>query len=363
MSLNLSHTLGCPGSGRIIFVHPVKHHTLTENGYGDRGPAASRISVNSLQEIYLSPVYLKSKDDTMTSTSSHLDFSDEQAENSKISSPKTPSVSESRVSSPRSTQSRMLKYDKLASKRTHSSNAAVNVLDLEEVLRDDSSRKLLQTCTGSWLYSRSLLSGNFVAVPVLSQLCIFQVIGPKRLSSNSEIRNSNSNFLAQSIDKGKYAMSAFSVDSGTKIIFQSTGNLVVETSMKSYLEDPDAGHGSIGKDAEGSFPKLGGLSKEFAVLRDIIVSSTVQKTVASLGLRPTKGVLLHGPTGTGKTTLAQVCAHDAGVNMFSVNGPEIISQYHGETEKALHEVFNNASKASPAVVGFLSLLFIGRKNS
>lgn len=61
-------------------------------------------------------------------------------------------------------------------------------------------------------------------------------------------------------------------------------------------------------------------------------------------------MLLHGPPGTGKTSFAHVCSHDAGVSVFSINGPEIISQYHGESEQALHEVFDNASKASPAVV-------------
>lgn len=73
----------------------------------------------------------------------------------------------------------------------------------------------------------------------------------------------------------------------------------------------------------------------------------------SLGLRTTKGVLLHGPPGTGKTSLALSCVHDAGVNLFSVNGPEIVGQYYGESERALHEVFESACQAAPAVVRLL----------
>lgn len=64
-------------------------------------------------------------------------------------------------------------------------------------------------------------------------------------------------------------------------------------------------------------------------------------------------MLLHGPPGTGKTSLARMCAHDAGVELFSVNGPEIVSQFHGESEKALHKIFESASQAAPAVVRFL----------
>lgn len=64
-------------------------------------------------------------------------------------------------------------------------------------------------------------------------------------------------------------------------------------------------------------------------------------------------MLLHGPPGTGKTSLAQLCICDAGVNLFYVNGAEIVSQYYGESEQALHEIFDSASQAAPSVVRFL----------
>lgn len=67
-----------------------------------------------------------------------------------------------------------------------------------------------------------------------------------------------------------------------------------------------------------------------------------------------KGVLLYGPPGTGKTSLATYCAHGVGASLFSINGPEIISQYYGESEQALHDVFESARRAAPSVVRFFA---------
>jgi ATP-dependent 26S proteasome regulatory subunit len=74
--------------------------------------------------------------------------------------------------------------------------------------------------------------------------------------------------------------------------------------------------------------------------------------ICSFDMQNTRGVFLHGPPGTGKTSLVRLCAHDAGVNFFSINGPEIVTQYYGESEKALHDVFDSATQASPAVVRY-----------
>ena len=55
----------------------------------------------------------------------------------------------------------------------------------------------------------------------------------------------------------------------------------------------------------------------------------------SMGLRPPRGVLLYGPPGTGKTMLACAAAADAGARLFVLNGPDIISEFVGESEAGL----------------------------
>lgn len=68
------------------------------------------------------------------------------------------------------------------------------------------------------------------------------------------------------------------------------------------------------------------------------------------GLQPVRGVLLHGPPGTGKSSLARAAACEAGVKLYTINGPEIVSDLYGESEAALRAVFSSAAKSSPSVV-------------
>ncbi len=70
------------------------------------------------------------------------------------------------------------------------------------------------------------------------------------------------------------------------------------------------------------------------------------------GLAPIKGILLAGPPGCGKTLLAKALASQSGINFISVKGPELLSKYVGESERALREVFHKARQAAPCMIFF-----------
>lgn len=68
------------------------------------------------------------------------------------------------------------------------------------------------------------------------------------------------------------------------------------------------------------------------------------------GLKPPRGILLHGPPGTGKTHLARAIAASTNSSVIIINGPELSSAYHGETESKLRDVFEDARRKSPCIV-------------
>lgn len=71
-----------------------------------------------------------------------------------------------------------------------------------------------------------------------------------------------------------------------------------------------------------------------------------------MGIRPPKGILLYGPPGCGKTLLARAVATESKANFISIKGPELLSKWVGESEKAIREVFRKAKMASPCIIFF-----------
>ncbi len=98
---------------------------------------------------------------------------------------------------------------------------------------------------------------------------------------------------------------------------------------------------------------IGGLEDAKQQLREIIEWPLKYPNLYNhLNSKPPNGILLFGPPGTGKTLLAKALAHESEVNFISVKGPEFLSKWVGESEKAVRETFRKARAASPCIIFF-----------
>ena len=109
--------------------------------------------------------------------------------------------------------------------------------------------------------------------------------------------------------------------------------------------------GSEDKKFRITYEEVGGLSSEIKVMREIVeLPLRHPELFTRLGIEPHSGVLLYGPPGCGKTLLAKVLASESEANMFSINGPEIMNKYYGETEAKLRDIFKEAKENSPSII-------------
>ena len=100
-----------------------------------------------------------------------------------------------------------------------------------------------------------------------------------------------------------------------------------------------------------SYEDIGGLGDQLQKVREMIELPLKHPILfRRLGIDPPRGVLLHGPPGTGKTLIAKAVASETNAHFTSINGPEIISKYYGESEKQLREIFEEAASNAPAII-------------
>ena len=100
-----------------------------------------------------------------------------------------------------------------------------------------------------------------------------------------------------------------------------------------------------------TYEEVGGLKNEVKAMREIVeLPLRHPELFLRLGVEAHSGVLLYGPPGCGKTLIAKVLASESEANMFSINGPEIMNKYYGETEARLREIFKEAKDNSPSII-------------
>ena len=100
-----------------------------------------------------------------------------------------------------------------------------------------------------------------------------------------------------------------------------------------------------------SYEDIGGVGEALVRIREMIELPLKHPILfRRLGIDPPRGVLLHGPPGTGKTLIAKAVASETKAHFTSINGPEIISKYYGESEKQLREIFDEAAANAPAII-------------
>jgi transitional endoplasmic reticulum ATPase len=129
----------------------------------------------------------------------------------------------------------------------------------------------------------------------------------------------------------------------TKADFEQAIKDVMPSAMREvFLDSPDV-----------NWNDVGGLDEVKQELQEAVEwPLRYPDLYSTLGYRVPRGIILYGPSGTGKTLLAKAVATESEANFISVRGPELISKWVGESERGIREVFRRARQASPCVIFF-----------
>ena len=133
------------------------------------------------------------------------------------------------------------------------------------------------------------------------------------------------------------------------------GGVVTQELILSAIEEtsPSLGSVPLGEMPTYGFDKVANLDEEKQRLTESVIWPVTQpERFAEMGIEPPRGILLHGPPGTGKTFVIRALAHESGAAFFAVKGAELLDKYVGESERGVREVFSRARAAAPSIIFF-----------
>jgi transitional endoplasmic reticulum ATPase len=121
-----------------------------------------------------------------------------------------------------------------------------------------------------------------------------------------------------------------------------------EIELKDEPFNPDEGKREI---SSIQYEDIGGLERELQLVREMIeLPLRHPELFEKLGIKPPKGVLFYGPPGTGKTLIAKAVANEVDAHFSTLSGPEIMSKFYGDSEKALRDKFHDAEENAPSII-------------
>ena len=130
---------------------------------------------------------------------------------------------------------------------------------------------------------------------------------------------------------------------------------VVPPDFRSALRDvgPSAMREVMLEVSHVKWDDVGGLETAKTEIREAIeIPLRDPRRIEDLGIEPPRGILLYGPPGTGKTLIAKAVASESGANFVPVRGPQLLSKWVGESERAVREVFKKARQVAPSIIFF-----------
>ncbi|MEE9184986.1 MAG: AAA family ATPase [Acidimicrobiia bacterium] len=138
------------------------------------------------------------------------------------------------------------------------------------------------------------------------------------------------------------------------MLVQSKGDATTETVLSAIGETtPSLGSVSLGELPSYGFERVANLEDVKQRLTEAVIWPIQNpERFESMGIEPPRGLLLHGPPGTGKTYVTRALAHEAGAAFFSVKGAELLDKFVGESERGVRELFARARSVAPSIIFF-----------